>query len=191
MAPAFCRHPDFSSHRCEPPWLMDRNDAGLWKRSTSPFAPFQPSVGWTMSEESISLYQKRIQIYPRSVKGRFRNLKTGILVLAYVVYYLLPWLRWERPNAPNQAILYDLPGRHFYIFDLVIQVQDIFWLAGVLIIFAILLFFVTGIAGRVWCGYFCFQTLWTDLFMMVEQWVQGERRRGCGWTRDRGTVKSW
>ena len=50
---------------------------------------------------------------------------------------------------------------------------------------------MTGIAGRVWCGYFCFQTLWTDLFMMVEQWVQGNARRGCGWTRDRGTVKSW
>ena len=128
-----------------------------------------------MSEQTISLYQKRIQIYPRSVKGRFRNLKTGVLVLAYVVYYLLPWLRWERPNAPNQAVLYDLPGRHFYIFDLTIQVQDIFWLAGVLIIFAILLFFVTGIAGRVWCGYFCFQTLWTDLYMFVERWVQGER----------------
>ncbi|MBK8183695.1 MAG: cytochrome c oxidase accessory protein CcoG [Candidatus Competibacteraceae bacterium] len=128
-----------------------------------------------MSEETAQLYQKRIQIYPRSVKGRFRNLKTGALILAYVIYYLLPWLRWDRPNAPDQAILYDLPGRHFYIFGLTIQVQDIFWLAGALIIFAILLFFVTGLAGRVWCGYFCFQTLWTDLFMMVEQWMQGER----------------
>ncbi|NJM11091.1 MAG: cytochrome c oxidase accessory protein CcoG [Synechococcaceae cyanobacterium SM1_2_3] len=128
-----------------------------------------------MSEESNTLYQKRIPIYPRSVKGRFRTLKTGILVLAYAVYFLLPWLRWERPNAPNQAVLYDLPGRHFYIFDLTIQVQDLFWLAGMLMIAAILLFFVTGLAGRVWCGYFCFQTLWTDLFMMIEHWVQGER----------------
>ncbi|MDG4554806.1 MAG: cytochrome c oxidase accessory protein CcoG [Candidatus Competibacter sp.] len=128
-----------------------------------------------MSEETLPLYQKRVQIHPHSVKGRFRTLKTAILVFACSVYYLLPWLRWERPNAPNQAVLYDLPGRHFYIFDLTIQVQDIFWLAGVLMIFAILLFFVTGIAGRVWCGYFCFQTLWTDLFMMIEHWVQGER----------------
>ncbi len=63
-----------------------------------------------MSEESNTLYQKRIPIYPRSVKGRFRTLKTGILVLAYAVYFLLPWLRWERPNAPNKAVLYDLPG---------------------------------------------------------------------------------
>ncbi|MBS1213359.1 MAG: iron-sulfur cluster-binding protein, partial [Proteobacteria bacterium] len=128
-----------------------------------------------MSEDTVQLYQKRIPIYPRSVKGRFRNLKTGVMVLAYVVYFLLPWLRWDRPNAPDQAVLYDLPGRHFYIFGLTIQVQDIFWLAGVLIIFAILLFFVTGLAGRVWCGYFCFQTLWTDLYMMIEYWVQGER----------------
>ncbi|MBK8750711.1 cytochrome c oxidase accessory protein CcoG [Candidatus Contendibacter odensensis] len=128
-----------------------------------------------MSEDSNPLYQKRIQIYPRSVKGRFRNLKTGLLALAYAVYFLLPWLRWERPNAPDQAVLYDLPGRHFYIFNLTIQVQDLFWLAGMLMIAAILLFFVTGLAGRVWCGYFCFQTLWTDLYMMIEHWVQGER----------------
>lgn len=128
-----------------------------------------------MSEQTSQLYQKRIQIHPRSVKGRFRNLKTGVLVFAYLVYYLLPWLRWQRPNAPDQAVLYDLPGRHFYIFGLTIQVQDIFWLAGALIIFAILLFFVTGLAGRVWCGYFCFQTLWTDLFMMIEHWILGER----------------
>ncbi|MFZ1641638.1 MAG: cytochrome c oxidase accessory protein CcoG [Candidatus Contendobacter sp.] len=125
--------------------------------------------------ENIQLYQKRIPIYPRAAKGRFRNLKTGILILAYSVYFLLPWLRWERPNAPDQAVLYDLPGRHFYIFSLTIQVQDLFWLAGILMIAAILLFFVTGLAGRVWCGYFCFQTLWTDLYIMIEHWVQGER----------------
>lgn len=129
-----------------------------------------------MSEvQEEPLYQKRIPIYPRSVKGRFRNIKYGVLILAYGVYFSLPWIPWERPNAPNQAVLYDLPGRHFYIFDLVIQPQDIFWLAGLLIIAAILLFFVTGIAGRVFCGYFCFQTLWTDVFIMIERLVQGER----------------
>ncbi|MBK8509390.1 MAG: cytochrome c oxidase accessory protein CcoG [Candidatus Competibacter sp.] len=154
-----------------------------------------------MSDESVQLYQKRVQIYPRSVKGRFRNLKTGALVLAYLIYYLLPWLRWDRPNAPDQAVLYDLPGRHFYIFGLTIQVQDIFWLAGALIIFAILLFFVTGLAGRVWCGYFCFQTLWTDLFIMVEHWMQGERPARirldkAPWTREKlikkgGTYAIW
>ena len=128
-----------------------------------------------MSEE-VALYQKRIPIYPRSVKGRFRTIKYGVLALAYSVYFLLPWLRWERgEGAPDQAVIFDIPGRHFYIFDLVAQAQDIFWLAGLLVIAAMLLFFVTGIAGRVFCGYFCFQTLWTDVFVLIERLVQGER----------------
>ncbi len=129
-----------------------------------------------MSEQAAqSLYQKRIPIYPRSVKGNFRTLKYGILIVAYGVYFLLPWIRWERLNAPNQAVLFDIPGRHFFVFDLVVQPQDIIWLGGFLVIAAMLLFFVTGIAGRVFCGYFCFQTLWTDLFILIERLVQGER----------------
>jgi polyferredoxin len=89
-----------------------------------------PITGGPCPKKQRPLYQKRIQIYPRSVKGRFRNLKTGIWFWLTLIYFLLPWLRWERPNAPDQAVLYDLPGRHFYIFGLTIQVQDIFWLAG-------------------------------------------------------------
>ncbi|MCG6886398.1 MAG: cytochrome c oxidase accessory protein CcoG [Proteobacteria bacterium] len=124
---------------------------------------------------SDPIYQPRVPIFPRSVKGRFRNIKFTILVLAYGTYFLLPWLRWDRPSGPDQAVLFDLVGRRFYLFDLVVYAQDIFWLAGVLVIFTLLLFFVTGLAGRVWCGYFCFQTLWTDVFMLVERWVQGDR----------------
>ena len=128
----------------------------------------------SQSEEN-QLYAARQSIFPRSVKGRFRHLKTGVLALAYGVYFLLPWLRWQRESGPDQAVLFDLAGRKFYIFDLVVYPQDIFWLAGVLMIFAYLLFFVTGIAGRVFCGYFCFQTLWTDVFIFIERLVQGER----------------
>jgi len=129
-----------------------------------------------MTDQAVStLYQKRIPIFPRTVRGRFRNLKYAIMILAYGIYFLLPWLRWERPDAPNQAIIFDIPGRHFYIFDLVVQPQDIIWLGGFLVIAAMLLFFVTGIAGRVFCGYFCFQTLWTDAFILIERLVQGER----------------
>ncbi|UCE89632.1 MAG: cytochrome c oxidase accessory protein CcoG [Pseudomonadota bacterium] len=124
---------------------------------------------------SADAYQARIPIYPRSVKGRFRTLKTAILVLAYGVYFLLPWLRWERAGTTGQAVLFDLQARHFYLFDLVVYAQDIFWLAGFLVIAAFLLFFVTGIAGRVFCGYFCFQTLWADVFVFIERLVQGER----------------
>ena len=83
-------------------------------------------------------YQSRVQIFPRKVKGRFRTLKTGILVLAYGVYFLLPWLRWERATGSDQAVLFDLVGRRFYVFDLVVYAQDIFWLAGLLVRVAVL-----------------------------------------------------
>ena len=122
-----------------------------------------------------ALYQKRIPIFPRSVKGRYRTLKYGILFFAYAVYFLLPWLPWSRPDGPSQTILFDIVGRHFYLFNLTVYAQDIFWLAGFLIVAAFLLFFVTGIAGRVFCGYFCFQTLWTDVYQLIERLVQGER----------------
>lgn len=129
-----------------------------------------------MSDEAeVQYYARRVPIFPRSIKGRFRNLKNGVLVLAYGVYFLLPWLRWDRPTGPDQAVLFDLPGRLFYLFDLVVHPQDIFWLTGLLVIAAWLLFFVTGIAGRVFCGYFCFQTLWTDVFIYIERLIQGER----------------
>lgn len=121
------------------------------------------------------LYAARTHIYPRSVSGRFRSMKWAVLVLAYGVYFFLPWLRWEREVGADQAVLFDLTGRKFYLFDLVVHPQDIFWLAGLLMIAAYLLFFVTGLAGRVFCGYFCFQTLWTDVYILIERLIQGER----------------
>lgn len=126
-------------------------------------------------EEQLAPIQKRIPIFTRSVKGRFRRFKTFVLVLAYAVFFLLPWLPWPRVDAPSQAILFDLPGRRFLIFDLAVYPQDVIWLALLLFIAAVLLFFVTGLVGRAFCGYFCFQTLWTDFFMRVEHWIQGER----------------
>jgi cytochrome c oxidase accessory protein FixG len=122
-----------------------------------------------------TLYQQRMPIYPRSVKGRFRNFKWAVLGFAYSVYFLLPWLRWERNVGPDQAVLFDIAARKFYLFNLVAHAQDLLWLVGVLLIAALLLFFVTGIAGRVFCGYFCFQTLWTDLYLLIERLVQGDR----------------
>lgn len=121
------------------------------------------------------LYQKRIPIFTRSVKGPFRRFKTGVLVFAYAVYFLLPWLPWARPDAPSQAVLFDLPGRRFLIFGLTVYPQDVIWLALLLFIAAILLFFATALFGRAFCGYFCFQTLWTDFFIWIEHRVQGER----------------
>ncbi|MCA1977711.1 MAG: 4Fe-4S binding protein [Thiobacillus sp.] len=126
-------------------------------------------------EDQLALYQKRIPIFTRSVKGTFRRFKTSVLVVAYAIYFLLPWLPWARPDAPAQAVLFDLPGRRFLIFGLTVYPQDVIWLALLLFIAAILLFFVTGLVGRAFCGYFCFQTLWTDFFIWIERVIQGER----------------
>ncbi len=119
--------------------------------------------------------ETRIPIFQRSVKGKFRNLKYVVLALAYGVYFLLPWIPWERAVGPDQAILFDIAGRKYYLFGLTVHPQQIFWLAGFLIIAAVFLFFITAVLGRVFCGYFCFQTLWTDVFMRIEGWIQGER----------------
>lgn len=126
-------------------------------------------------EEQRALYQKRIPIFTRSIKGKFRNFKWAVLALAYSVFFGLPWLPWERHDAPDQAILFDLVGRRFFLFDLVVYPQDIFWLSILLFIAAVLLFFVTALVGRAFCGYFCFQTLWTDAFVLIERLIQGER----------------
>ena len=126
-------------------------------------------------EEQLGFYQERIPIFTRSVKGRFRNFKTAVLVIAYAFFFLLPWLPWSRPDAPAQAVLFDLPGRRFLILGLTVYPQDIIWLALLLFIAAVLLFFVTGLVGRAFCGYFCFQTLWTDFYIWIESKLQGER----------------
>jgi len=138
--------------------------------------------------EQIAFVEKRIPVFPRSVKGVFRNIKTVILIFAYGMYFVLPWIPWTRETGPNQTIMFDIVNRRFYIFDLTVYAQDIFWLAGFLIIGAFLLFFVTSILGRVFCGYFCFQTLWTDVFIYIERLVQGERNARIklaksGWNR--------
>lgn len=127
------------------------------------------------SENEPLLYKKRIPIYTRTVKGNFRTFKTGVLLLAYAVYFLLPWLPWSRSGGADQAVLFDLVSRRFFIFDVVVYPQDIFMLSLLLFIAGALLFFVTGLVGRAWCGYFCFQTLWTDAFMLIEHIIQGER----------------
>ncbi len=122
-----------------------------------------------------ALYQKRIPIFTRSVKGKFRIFKSVVMFVAYLVYFVLPWLPWNRLGAPNQAVLFDLVGRRFFIFNLAIYPQDIFALSLLLFLAAVILFFVTGLVGRAFCGYFCFQTLWTDAFIFIEQMIQGER----------------
>lgn len=123
----------------------------------------------------VETIQPMATIHPRSVKGRFRSFKTAVMLIAYLTYFVLPWIPWDRAIGFSQAVMFDLNARKFYIFDLVIHAQDIFWLAALLFLAAVLLFFATALAGRLFCGYFCFQTLWTDAFRMIEKHIQGEK----------------
>jgi cytochrome c oxidase accessory protein FixG len=144
-------------------------------QQTSPGAPPPPPEHDEFEEEP--LYVARKKIYPQSVNGTFRRIKWAVLVVTLGIYYLLPFVRWDRgPNAPHQAVLVDFPGRRFYFFFIEIWPQEVYYLTGLLIIAAMALFLMNAIAGRVWCGYLCPQTVWTDLFVTVERWIEGDRR---------------
>lgn len=124
------------------------------------------------SQPRSTLPRKVIPIVPYSVKGRYRNLKSVILNIAFGVYFLLPWLPWK--NEVGQALLFDIANSRFHIFNLVLYPQDLMVLVGLMVIAASLLFVSAAMFGRIFCGFFCFQTLWTDAFRFVETWVQGE-----------------
>ena len=129
-----------------------------------------------MSEDSSSLYAARIPIFPKRVKGTFRNLKWVVMIVTLGIYYLTPFLRWDRgPSLPDQAVLIDLAGRRFYFFWIEIWPHEFYFVAGLLIMAGLGLFLFTSALGRVWCGYTCPQTVWTDLFILVERWIEGDR----------------
>jgi cytochrome c oxidase accessory protein FixG len=122
------------------------------------------------------LYANRVRVYPKSVHGPVRRFKWAVLVGCLGLYYLLPWLRWHRGvNQPGQAVLLSITNERFYFFNLELWPQDIYYLTGLLIMAAVGLFLVTSLVGRVWCGYACPQTVWTDLFMWVERVIEGDR----------------
>lgn len=126
--------------------------------------------------EPIQYFAKQKKIYPRRVWGRYRKLKWVSMVCLLAIYYGAPWLRWNRGmQAPDQAILIDMSARRGYFFGIEIWPQEVYYLTGILILSAVALFFVTSLLGRVWCGYACPQTVWTDLFVWVERIVQGDR----------------
>ena len=118
------------------------------------------------------------KIYPQSIKGTIRRLKWIITFILLGIYYFTPFIRWYRgENIPNQAVLIDLPNRKAYFFFIEIWPQEVYYITAILIFAAIALFFVTAIFGRIWCGYACPQTIWTDLFIWVEKLVQGDRNQ--------------
>ena len=126
--------------------------------------------------EPPPLYAPRTRVYPRAIAGKWRQIKWATLVLLLGLYYAVPWLRWDRgPGAPSQAILIDLDHRRGWFFDVVIWPQEIYFVTGFLILGAFGLFFASSLFGRVWCGFTCPQTVWTDLFMWVERLIEGDR----------------
>jgi cytochrome c oxidase accessory protein FixG len=123
------------------------------------------------------LYAPHAKVYPQSVSGTFRNVKWALMAFCLGIYYLLPFVRWDRgPGAPNQAVLIDFPHRRFYFFFIEIWPQEVYYFTGLLIIAAMALFLMNAVGGRVWCGYLCPQTIWTDLFYAVERLIEGDRR---------------
>lgn len=127
-------------------------------------------------DPELKLYEKRKGVYPKAVDGTFRKLKWMIMAVTLGIYYITPWIRWDRgPYAPDQAVLVDLANRRFFMFGIEIWPHEFYYVAGMLVMAGIGLFLVTSAVGRAWCGYSCPQTVWTDLFQHIERAIDGDR----------------
>ncbi|MDO8286273.1 MAG: cytochrome c oxidase accessory protein CcoG [Rhodoferax sp.] len=134
--------------------------------------PIQAVPAEPEDQSFLSAYEKQIRIYPRSVKGWFANWRWVMVWVTQIVFYGLPWVQWNG----RQAMLFDLNERRFFIFNLVLHPQDLIYLAALLVIAALALFFFTAVAGRLWCGYACPQTVYTEIFMWFERRIEGDRQ---------------
>jgi len=128
--------------------------------------PIVPAEG-----EAVGLYEATKKIYPRTVRGMFARWRWAMVFLTQLVFYGLPWAEW----GERQLVLFDLAARRFYIFGLVLYPQDLIYLSGLLVVSALALFLFTAVAGRLWCGYACPQTVYTEIFMWVEHKIEGNR----------------
>jgi len=122
-------------------------------------------------DDSGALYAASKKVYPRSIQGLFSRWRWAMVFATQLVFYGLPWLEW----GGRQSVLFDLAARRFYLFGLVLYPQDLIYLAGLLVISALSLFLFTAVAGRLWCGFSCPQTVYTEIFMWVEQKIEGNR----------------
>ena len=141
------------------------NDSGTTERKVFPILAVEPDP------DMVSLYEAHKKIYPRSVSGLFSNWRWAMVFLTQLVFYGVPWLEWGQ----RQAVLFDLGTRRFYIFNLVLYPQDFIYLTGLLVISALSLFLFTAVAGRLWCGYACPQTVYTEMFLWIEKKIEGDR----------------
>jgi len=136
--------------------------------------------------EEVGLYVSERKVYPREQDGRFQRLRKAAVIWLLGMYYGFAWLQWD----DRQAVLFDLPARKFYVFGLSFWPQDFFYLALLLIMAGLTLFFFTALAGRLWCGYACPQTVWTEVFIWMERWTEGDRNKrmkldAAPWSRDK------
>jgi cytochrome c oxidase accessory protein FixG len=130
------------------------------------------------------LYADSVTIHPRAVKGTFRTAKWWAMGILLLIWHAAPFIRWDRgPDSPAQAILADMAGRRGYFFFIEIWPQEVYYLTGLLLAAAIALFLMSALAGRVWCGFLCFQTVYTDLFVLIERLVIGDRNSRIGFDR--------
>ncbi|MEP6969018.1 MAG: 4Fe-4S binding protein, partial [Betaproteobacteria bacterium] len=152
------------------------------KPSSRRVIPIVPSADAAIAADPglVSLYEAHQKIYPRSTSGLFQNWRWVMVWITQLVFYGLPWLDWGQ----RQAVLFDLGARRFYIFNLVLYPQDFIYLTGLLVISALSLFLFTAVAGRLWCGYACPQTVYTEIFLWIEKKFEGDRsarmRRDAG-----------
>ncbi|MBI3101864.1 MAG: cytochrome c oxidase accessory protein CcoG [Burkholderiales bacterium] len=154
-------------------------------RKVIPIAPADPQ------KEIVSLYEAQKKVYPRSISGYFARWRWAMVFLTQIVFYGLPWLEW----GERQMVLFDLGARRFFLFGLVLYPQDFIYLTALLIISALALFLFTAVAGRLWCGFACPQTVYTEIFMWIEHKVEGDRSArlrldGSPWTLEKVWKKS-
>ena len=122
-------------------------------------------------EKMVSFFEAHKKIYPRSIRGTFMSWRWAMVWLTQLIFYGLPWMNW----GERQMVLFDLGARRFYLFGYVLYPQDFIYLTGLLIISALSLFLFTAVAGRLWCGFTCPQSVYTEIFMWIEHKVEGDR----------------
>jgi cytochrome c oxidase accessory protein FixG len=145
-------------------------------RPAAPGGPVSVAERQRGKAQTAGLYKPRTPIYPKLVHGRWRWIKWVLLILMLAIYYITPWIRWHRPGAlPDQAVLIDFAGGRFYFFPIQLWPQEVYFITGLLVFAALALFLVTALFGRLWCGYACPQTVWTDLYIYVERLFEGDR----------------
>ncbi len=177
--------------------LKQSDPAGASKSTPPRVIPIQeisrgPQGQGTQATEYVeALYAKRVEIYPRSqigdALGWFQKWRWALVWFTQLVFYGLPWLSWNG----RQAVLFDLAARKFYLFGLVLWPQDIIFLTGILIISALSLFLFTAVGGRLWCGYACPQTVYTEIFMWIERRIEGDRARRMALDRSPWSVRKF